>query len=570
MPPILRLVPVLPALALAACATQAPLPPAVAASSVPSAVSGQSAYGLFLAGQSAINGGMGGEAAGYFARAADAADGADTPLLQGRTFTAALLAGDVKQAAAIAPIADTDPATRQLAGLTLAVEDMTGGQGGKARALLVGVGAPHAAAAALLTPLAAAEAGNDEAAIGLPVFDGDPVATFFAGLDQGIIFEHLRRFDEAETAFRALIEKGDPGAVATINLGAFLERRGRWADALATYNQALARVPGDPALLADKARAESRRGAPALAGFRETAAEALTGAASVLIVKKEEEPALAYLRLALRLDPNQESAWLLVGDILSDIGDKEGARTAYLSPKPGAPDFVAARGKLAWSYQGDGMKDQALDVARGALAAEPDSSDAATTLADLLRADERYDESAQILDKLIAQEGEAPDWRLLYMRAVDYQESDHWPEAERDLTLALKQRPDEPELLNFLGYSWIDRGEKLHEALGMVQKAVDTNPHSGAMIDSLGWGYYRLGDYKTAVDKLEQAVALEAGDPDVNNHLGDAYWRVGRRVEARFQWNRVLTLEPDPKLKTEVETKIRDGLGPIPTPLSGS
>ena len=174
------------------------------------------------------------------------------------------------------------------------------------------------------------------------------------------------------------------------------------------------------------------------------------------------------------------------------------------------------------------------------------------------------------LDKLIAGQGDTPDWRLLYMRAVDYQESNHWPDAERDLTLALKQRPDEPELLNFLGYSWIDRGEKLHEALAMVQKAVDTDPKSGAMIDSLGWGYYRLGDYKSAVDKLEQAVELEAGDPDVNNHLGDAYWRVGRRVEARFQWDRVLTLEPDAKLKTEVEGKLRNGLGPMPTPLSGS
>jgi len=569
MPRIFRPVSILPLLVLAACATQTAQPP-VSAASIPSAVSGQSAYGLFLAGQSAINGGKGGEAADYFARAAGAADDADTPLLQSRTFTAALLAGDVKQAAAIAPITDADPAMRHLACLTLAVEDLSNGQGEKARTLLASVGAPHSTAAALLTPLAAAQAGDNEAAISLPVIDGDPVATFFAGLDQGILFEHLRRFDEAETAFRALIERGDPGAVATINLGALLERRGRWADAVATYDQALARTPGDPTLLADRARAAGHHGAPSMATVRETAAEALTGAASVLVVRKEEEGALVYLRLALRLDPDQDSAWLLVGDILSNVGDQQGARAAYLSPKPGAPDFVAAHGKLAWSYQNAGMKDQALEVAHAALTAAPDSQDAATNLADLLRADERYDESVAILDKLIAGQGDTPDWRLLYMRAVDYQESNHWPDAERDLTLALKQRPDEPELLNFLGYSWIDRGEKLHEALAMVQKAVDTDPKSGAMIDSLGWGYYRLGDYKSAVDKLEQAVELEAGDPDVNNHLGDAYWRVGRRVEARFQWDRVLTLEPDAKLKTEVEGKLRNGLGPMPTPLSGS
>jgi Flp pilus assembly protein TadD len=90
------------------------------------------------------------------------------------------------------------------------------------------------------------------------------------------------------------------------------------------------------------------------------------------------------------------------------------------------------------------------------------------------------------------------------------------------------------------------------------------------MIDSLGWGYYRLGDYNTAVEKLEQAVAIEAGDPDVNDHLGDAYWRVGRQTEARYQWNRVLTLEPAAKLRTEVEAKLKSGLGAVPVPLSGS
>jgi len=570
MPSLLRLAPLGPLFALAACATVGPPPAPVA--SIPPAVTGESAYGLFLAGQSAINGGLGGDAAGYFARAAGAADGSDMSLLEAHTFTAALLAGDVKEAAAIAPLNDTDPSIRHLAALTLAVDDMSTGQGVNARAILTGaqVGPPHAQAAALLTPLAAAMAGDKEAAIALPVIDGEPVLTFFANIDQAILFERAHRFDEAETAYRALIERGDPGAVASTDLGAFLERRGRTADAVAIYTQALARLPGDSTLLADKARATSGRDAPPVPTVRETASEALTAAASVLVVGKQNEGALAYLRLALRLDPDRDSAWLLVGDILADVGDKAGARAAYLAPKTGSPDFVAARDKLAWSYQGDGRKDEALEAARGVLDAEPGSKDAATTLADLLRADERYDESVGILDKLIVGEGEAADWRLLYMRAVDYQESDRWPQAERDLTQALKLRPDEPELLNFLGYSWIDRGEKLHEALAMVQKAVDTNPQSGAMIDSLGWGYYRLGDYQTAVDKLEQAVTLEAGDPDVNNHLGDAYWRVGRRIEAKFQWTRVLSLEPDAKLKTEVEAKLRNGLGPIDAPVSGS
>lgn len=568
MPSALQLAAFASLVALSGCASASGSTPAP--DKIPSSISGQSAYGLFLAGQSAIDKGHGGDAADYFAKAQSASEGGDAPLVQSHVFTAALLAGDVKQAAQVAPVTDDNPAVRHLAVLTVAVEDMASGQAAKARPLLAQVGAPYNAAAALLAPLAAAEAGDNEAAIALPVVEGDPVAGFFANLDQGLIFEHLARYDEAETALRALVQRGDPGAMASMRLGAFLERRGRWSDAVATYDQALARVPGDPGLLADKARAAAGHGAPPMPTFKETASEALTASASILVTHREEEGALAYLRLALRLDPERDAASLLVGDILSDVGDKADARAAYQAPKPGSTAFVTARDKLAWSYQGDGEKDQALQIARTTFDADPDSKEAATNLADILRADERYDDSVKVLDRLIATEGAAPDWRLLYMRAVDYQESDHWPQAERDLTLALKERPDEPELLNFLGYTWIDRGEKLREAMAMVQKAVDTNPKSGAMIDSLGWGYYRLGDYKTAVDKLEQAVAMEAGDPDVNNHLGDAYWRVGRRIEARYQWSRVLTLEPDTKLKAEAEAKLKNGLGPIQGPTSGS
>ncbi|HEV7156904.1 MAG TPA: tetratricopeptide repeat protein [Caulobacteraceae bacterium] len=554
---------------LAACATAGPgatLPRPTAA------VSGESAYGLFLAGQEAINSGRGEAATDFFSRAADEAQPSDATLLRTRTFTAALLAGDVRQAAAIAPTADDDVSMRRLAELTEAVEDMAEDQGARARAILERrqAGGPHVAAEALLAPFAAAMAGDADASIAHPVIEGDPVAQFYASLDQGKLFEQARRYDEAETAFRALIARGDPGGIASLELGQMLERRGRWAEASATYDQALARLPGDVALTAAKARAARRRDAPPLPTLRASAAEALIGPASVLIIQKQTEVALAYLRLSLRLDPGRDTAWLLVGDILSEVGDASGARAAYLTPKAGSLDFVPARGKLAWLDQGQGDKDEALKIARETLAADPDSKDAATTLADLLRADEHYQESLSVLDKLIAGEGGAPDWRLLYMRAVDYQESDHWPEAEKDLTTALKQRPDEPELLNFLGYSWIDRGENLHQALAMVQKAVDANPKSGAMIDSLGWAYYRLGQYNAAVDKLEQAVAIEAGDPDVNNHLGDAYWRVGRQTEARFQWTRVLTLEPSDKLRAEVEAKLKNGLGPLNARLTGS
>jgi Flp pilus assembly protein TadD len=278
-----------------------------------------------------------------------------------------------------------------------------------------------------------------------------------------------------------------------------------------------------------------------------------------MLAAKQEQLGLAYLRLALRLDPGRNEAWLLVGDIMQAAGDVDGARAAYAKPKPGTNEYSAARTKLAWSYQNAKQPDVALKMAQEA-AADGDV-EAKLTYADLLRANEHFEQSAQILSGVIS-ENANPDWRLLYMRGVAYERAGRWPEAEQDLQAALKLRPDEPELLNYLGYTWIDRGERLAEALGMVERAVAANPQSGAMVDSLGWAHYRLGDYKKAVELLEQAVELEAGDPEINNHLGDAYWRVGRRVEAGYQWRRVLTLDPDARIKADVEAKLASGQGP--------
>jgi Flp pilus assembly protein TadD len=546
---------------LAACATPAAPGSQDAAGPPSQGDRGASPYGLFLAGEAAINGGHSDVAARYFGRAA-AAD-SSAPVLQAQAFTAALLSGDIARAASLAPQgADADPSMRRLGSLTRAVEAIAEGKAKAARAILAapGVVAPHNAAAALIVPFAAAAAGDAEASIAHPVVSGDPLAEFYASLDQGRLYERAGRFDEAETNFRGLIGGGDAGGIPSLELGQMFERRGRYDDAVAIYSQALTKAPDDGALRAARARAIGHGRPPSAVSIRQGAAEALIAEATGLIMQKEEEGALAFLRLALRLDPERGEAWTMVGDILASIGDTEGARAAYLAPKPGSDQYVEARDKLAWTYQSAGDKPAALKFARETVTAAPASREAAITLADLLRADEQYADSIAILDRLIEAKTSGADWRLLYMRAVSLQESGRWADSERDLAAALKLRPDEPELLNFLGYSWIDRGVNLRQALAMVQKAVDQNPQSGAMLDSLGWGYYRLGDYGKAVSKLEAAVVLDAADPDVNNHLGDAYWRVGRRTEAQFQWRRVLTLDPPAKLRVEVETKVRSGL----------
>jgi Flp pilus assembly protein TadD len=545
---------VAPLILLAGCETAAPK---VVAGAEPAIVS---PYGRFLAGEAALNQGHSADAAKYFDQAR-AATGGDA-LISERAFTAALLAGDIDRAAALAPSGEQDAeSVKRLGKLTIAVKDIADGKGKDAYALLAGdqIAFPHKAAAALIAPWAAAQAGDVENSLVKPEVRGDRIVAYFGGLGQALLYERARRFDEAETDYKAALSTASRNETATVAYGGFLERRGRRADAQALYDASLAQEPSSVAVKAARIRVATGRAAPPQPTFRQGAALALLTPAAIMTSAKQTQFALAYLRLALKLDPERDEAWVMLGDLMSSANDNVGARTAYGMVRPGSLEFAAAQSKLAWTYQNAGDKETALKLARTAAASG--AEEGRLTLADLLRADEKFPESAEVLSGLI-RDRKTPDWRLLYARGVAYHRIGRWPEAEADLKAALVAQPDEPELLNYLGYSWIDRGEHLKDAMGMVEKAVASDPRNGAMVDSLGWAQYRLGDYKKAVEKLEEAVELEAGDPEINNHLGDAYWKVGRRDEALFQWRRVLTLQPDATIKADAERKIASNAGP--------
>jgi len=553
---------------LAGCASS-PAPPPSAALRASDVVSVEaphdaaSVYGLYLAGEAALDDGASQDAAFYLSRAS--AKSPDAEFIKDRAFAAALVAGEVDRAASLAeslrtPEPKEEDSIYTLGVLTRATVDLAGGHGKLGYALLsTAPQGGHSDAILLLKPWAAAMAGDMAAATAPLPETRDRGVRAFGALGRALLLEHAGHQTQAETAYR---EQSGKGVLFALAYGAFLERRGRQAEAIALYDKTLAKEPGDPALGAARSRAAANRPAPPQLSLKSGAAQALVGPAALLIEAKQGDAGLAYLRLALRLDPHMDEAWILVGETMDGAGDPLSAREAYAKVQPGSPEYATAQDRLAVSLQSSGDKARALDIARAAAAKAPDDPQTLVVLSDILRDDDRYGEAVDVLDKLIAKTGgdAATSWRLYYLRGAALEQSGKWPQAQGDLQQALKLRPDDPEILNYLGFAWADRGENLKQALTLLQKATLLDPQNGAVIDSLGWVHYRLGDYRQAVHELELAAALDAADPEVNDHLGDAYWRVGRRLEAKYQWRRVLSLSPNPAQRTSVEAKLVDGL----------
>lgn len=571
--PLLALLSGAALLVLAGCAEESP--PAVAAGLRPASdlpdgilrgVPAQSGspFGLYLAGEAAIDGGASHKAAGFFAQASELEPGDGA--VRVRAFTAALVSGDIERAAEAAKgLSKGEGPIQHLARLTRAVEALAEDRGAEAYAILSTEppGLDHMQAMRLLRPWTAAAAGDWAAAVQPAGQFGDPVMQNVADMTRIELLERSGKLAEAEALLKS--RTGARDGLFVMGYGAFLERRGRKEEAGALYQKAAKERPGDRGLASARARFEAGRPPPALATFKEGAAEALIAPAAGMVARREGDAGLAYLRLALRLDPSLDEAWVLVGDAMNGAGDVESARDAYRRVQPGSSEYVSAHSRLALQAQQAGDKEGALKLARETLEARPNDTRALVLYADLLRDDERFAEAVQVLTRAIngITEAEA-GWALFYERGIAQDRSGDWKAAEADLQHALKLKPDEPQVLNYLGYAWADRGEHLTQALAMLEKAAALEPRSGAIVDSLGWARYRIHQYSEAMQNLEHAVELAPFDPEVNNHLGDVYWKVGRQVEARYQWQRVLTLEADPKTRAAAELKLAQGLVETP------
>jgi len=308
------------------------------------------------------------------------------------------------------------------------------------------------------------------------------------------------------------------------------------------------------------ARVSAHQSAPPAPSLTEGAGQALISAAELALVQKSVDEGDIYLRLGLRLDPHNDEAWLLLGDVSAAAGDYDQARQDYAKVEMSADNGLEAHERVITSYQNAGDRDTALALALELVKTAPNDRDVQLALAAALRDKSRFEESAKVLSDVLAANPERADWTLYFLRGTSYSEAGHWPEAEKDLLKALALQPDQPDVLNFLGYSWVMRDQRLPQALSMLQKALNAEPQSGEIADSVGWAYYHMGDYHAAVLSLERAVTYNSVSPEINDHLGDAYWRVGRKTEAQYQWRRVLSLQPDADLKASAQKKLSEGL----------
>lgn len=271
---------------------------------------------------------------------------------------------------------------------------------------------------------------------------------------------------------------------------------------------------------------------------------------------------LLFARAATYLAPEKTAAVLMTAGLLESLGQYELANAAYASVPREDPSFSAAEIGRAEVLRAAGKGDGAIEVLDNLSRIYPDAAEVFATKGDLFRQSGRMEDAKAAYTRALELYAEnAPArWVVYYTRAIANHQLDLWPEAEADFRAALALQPDHPQVLNYLGYSLVERGEKLDEALEMIQTAVAARPDNGAIVDSLGWVLFRLGQYEEAVGYLEEAASLEPVDPVINDHLGDAYWAVGRVIEARFQWQRALSFDPEETEARRIRDKLSRGL----------
>jgi tetratricopeptide (TPR) repeat protein len=487
--------------------------------------------------------------------------------LRRRAFRAHLAAGRIADAVRLAELLVQDPDSGPTARLALAAAAARARDLAGAKKHVEPL--PEAGVNRVIRPgfLAWIEFGMGDAAKAaeaLRALSGVEGLRGFFQLHHALLYDAAGRNPQAEQLYRVAV--GDPASAPLRILQAysgFLARTGRRQEAVALWDRYLARNPDSS--IGEMARlrlSEGKTPRSLATKANEGMAELLLNIASALQQDNASLQALIYARLADYLRPDDADTLFVLGGVLEASNQFHAAIELF--------GRVPRDSDLSWSARRAAAADlaqlkripEAVKVLEDMAKERAERWDALLLLGNLHRAEKNYAKAAEAYDRAVARipKIEERHWNLLYARGIAHERAKNWPRAEADFKRALELRPNEPYVLNYLAYTWVDRGENLEEAKRMLEEAVRQKPEDGAIIDSVGWAYYRLGQYDRALEYLERSIEIVPEDPAVNDHLGDVYWRVGRRAEARFQWRRALSLNPEPEDIPKIKQKLEMGL----------
>lgn len=311
---------------------------------------------------------------------------------------------------------------------------------------------------------------------------------------------------------------------------------------------------------------ESAGTAPLISRAAEGAGIALFDLATLLYEKRAYDSAQVYGSLVQLLYPNSPFVMMMMGDIAALNEQYDKSLRHYASIPESSPMFWFSRMRMAEINEARGRGDLAemmlIDLAKQPQTRAP----ALVTLGDMYRRQSRFGEAIRVYDEALGKSGaaSAENWSVIYARGMALERTGHWPRAEEDLLAALQLQPDNPMILNYIGYSWLEKNVNMDKALDFTRRAATLRPDDGYILDSYGWALYRTGNRQLAVEWLERAVEAIPDDSTILDHLGDAYWQTGRKNEARFKWRRAQELSKDTEFKSVVQKKIRHGIEDTP------
>ena len=537
--------------------------PAVQSSAIMTASA--SPAGNYLAGRQALKNRDFGNASRFLGKALEKTP--DNTLLLRNTFLARLADGDITEAVPMAREIVKRQNSAPIAKLILLVDAVERNDLPGAGPILANF--PERGFSGFLKPLltswvmVGATDGSDPIEALSPLKNQSGLRVLYE-LHAALLSDAVGRPEEAEKHYKFAAKNVRRSTLRVVQgYGQHLERAGKTEQARLLYETYLKENP-DSVVLGPAMERLDKGEKPALlvSGPAEGIAEALFNIAGTMTRQNSAQDALIFGQLALHLRPDFDLARMLVAGILESMNRNEDAIAAYREIDSQSPFHWSARLRVAGNLEALDRDDDAIALLQILTREDATRPEPMVSLGDLLRSNKRFAESVAAYDRAIEllSDLDKRHWTILYSRGISLERSKQWERAERDFKRALELNPDQPYVLNYLGYSWVDQGINLGPAREMIERAVKLRPNDGYIVDSLGWVLYRLKDFEGAVEHLERAVELRPNDPTINDHLGDAYWRVGRYTEARFQWQRALALKPEADQISAIEDKLQRGL----------